>query len=37
MENDSELTQLLREMGYSEAVVAKIVEWYLKDNPEITP
>jgi hypothetical protein len=33
MANDLELTQLLREMGYSEAVVTKIIDWYSKDHP----
>ncbi len=36
MENDVELAQFLREMGYSEAIVAKIIDWYLKDHPEIS-
>lgn len=36
MEDTVELSQLLRQMGYSEAVVDKIVGWYLKDHPEIT-
>jgi hypothetical protein len=35
MENDIELAELLREMGYSEAIVTKILDWYLNDHPEI--
>jgi hypothetical protein len=36
MEDTVELSLLLRQMGYSEAVVAKIVGWYLKDHPELS-
>lgn len=35
MEDTVELSQLLRQMGYSETVVTKIIAWYLKDHPEI--
>jgi hypothetical protein len=35
MENTDELAQLLRKMGYSEVIVTKIIDWYLKDHTEI--
>jgi hypothetical protein len=35
MKSNVELAQLLREMGYSEDIIGKIITWYLKDHPEI--
>jgi len=36
VEENTDLVRMLREAGYSEDIITRIIEWYSTDHPEVS-